>query len=98
MGVEVSSCRGVNESDDVVVLEESDVARIGERLGFPGRSDDPLVVVVLVVVAGDLLLIRTDGIGLDVRVEKSSSVSDVLEGELRPVGSLCRRRIRRSQR
>ena len=98
MRVEVSSCRSVNESNDVVVLEESEVAGIGERLGFPGRSDDPLVVVVLVVVAGDLLLVRTDGVGLDVRVKKPSSVSDVFEGELRSVGSLCRTRRERSQK
>lgn len=97
MGVEVSSCRSVDESNDVVVLEEANVAGVGDGLGFPGRSDDPLVVVVLVVVAGDLLLVRSDGVGLDVRVKKSSSVSDVFKGEFGSVGGLWLYRARISQ-
>lgn len=91
VGVEVATGRGVDETDDVVVLQVPDLARVRERLGFPGRGDRPLVVVILVVVTGHLLLIRSDGVGLNVGVKQSSSVSDVFEGELRSVGGLCRR-------
>lgn len=54
--VKVAGCRGVREADDIVVLEESD-----RRFGivhclFPPRQEIPLVVVVLVVIAGNLLL------------------------------------------
>lgn len=57
---------------------------------FPGRGDEPLVVLVLVVVASDLLLLGADGVGLDVRVEKSSAVAHVLEREARAEGGFCK--------
>jgi hypothetical protein len=91
--VEVATGRVVDESHDGSVRE------VDERGGgvvvrhLPGRRDDELVVLVLVVVAGDLLLLRSNGVGSDVRVEKSSSVAHVLE---RHLGSVRRFYSRRS--
>ena len=66
MRVEIASGREVLETDDITMLEESyGVLGVINRL-IPIRKDKPMVVVVLVMVAGNLLLTRTDRIGLDV--------------------------------
>lgn len=77
--VQVAGGGGMDETDDVAIFEEADLA-LGIDGGFvPFRGDDPVVVAVLVVVAGHLLLVRTDGISLDVRVQKAASPAHVLE-------------------
>lgn len=87
MGVEVATSRVVDESHDGSMREVNE--RGGRVVGshFPSWRDDKLVVLVFVMVAGDLLLLRSDGISRDVGVEESSSVSHVLERQL---GSICR--------
>ena len=66
MRVEIASGREVLETDDITMLEESyGVLGVINRL-IPIRKDKPMVVVVFVMVAGNLLLTRTDRIGLDV--------------------------------
>lgn len=56
VGMEVSPCSSMDESDDIPIFEKLDGTGRVDRVGLPGGRDEPLVVVVLVVVAGDLLL------------------------------------------
>jgi hypothetical protein len=55
--VEISRGRDVAEADDVAVFEVSQFAVGVVWFLFPGRENQPFVVVVLVVIAGDLLLV-----------------------------------------
>ncbi|KAI3482898.1 hypothetical protein L1887_54220 [Cichorium endivia] len=85
----------VDEADDVAVLDHADRlfgARVvgGQLRLVPGRRDDELVVVVAVVVARHLLLLRADGVGLDVRVQQSAAVAHVFERDLGAKGGLGR--------
>lgn len=68
----------MDETDRITILEVSNRI-LSDRIGFPSRGDDPSVIVVLVVVACNLLLERTNGVRLDVRVEKASAVADVFK-------------------
>lgn len=69
MRVEVSGGGTVLEADNRVVNDWGEFAvRVNGR-GPPSWEDGPLVIVVLVVVAGDLLLLRPGREGLDVRVK-----------------------------
>lgn len=89
MRVDVATGGRVDESDPITILEESD-GRFGVIWRFiPGRHDVKVIIIILVVVAGDLLLIGADRVGLDVGVEKTSSVAVVLERELGPESNFC---------
>lgn len=50
-----------------------------ERGGAPGREECPVVVVVFIVVACNLLLLRPSGEGLNMRMEKPATVANVFE-------------------
>ena len=50
---------------------------------LPAWNDCPFVIVVLVMVARDLLLIGSNGIRLDVRVQKATSPTHVLQRQFR---------------
>ena len=79
--MQVARGRDVHEADDVAVLEEAQgLVEVEGRL-VPFGVEEPFVVGVFVVVAGDLLLIRTNGVCLDVRVEKTTAVTNVFEGD-----------------
>ena len=85
MRVQVAAGRGVDEPDRVAVAEVDDLALFEvDRIGFPRRRHEPLVVLVLVVVARDLLLLRTDGVRLGMRVQQPAAVAHVLQGQLGP--------------
>lgn len=81
--VKVPTGGGVDETNDVSISKEDRICFRVDSWLFPGGCDDPLVVVVFVVVARHLLLLRTDGVRLDVRMEESSTVSHALEGDFR---------------
>jgi hypothetical protein len=78
--MQVAAGLGVEQTDGLAI---SDEARIG--FGVIGgivtvRVKEPVVVGVLVVVAGHLLLARAVGVGLDVAVEKTAAITHVLDG------------------
>jgi hypothetical protein len=57
--------------------------------GAPLGEECPVVVVVFVVIAGDLLLLRACWEGLDVRVEEATAVADVFEGDFGAEHDFC---------
>jgi hypothetical protein len=73
----------VNQTNDIVVadiLERS----LGIELGLVAVGvEEPVVVGILVVVASNLLLLRALGEGLNVRVQKTTTVTHVLESGAR---------------
>jgi uncharacterized membrane protein (UPF0136 family) len=86
MRVEVTGGRCVLEANYITILE---VAKFTIGIIFrliPSRKNVPIVVLVLVVVAGDLLLIRANWEGLHVRVQKTTTVADILQCDLRSNG------------
>lgn len=89
MRVEVASRRVVLEPDNVAILKELDgCLRVVDGL-VPARQNDPLIVVVLVMVAGDLLLARTGRISLYMRVQQASTIANVFQRHSRPVSDFC---------
>jgi hypothetical protein len=78
--VKVAAGLSVNEADDIAVADVSDlgVLCVVVRLLSVG-VEEPVVVGVLVVVASNLLLGRAFGVCLNVGVQKSTSVTHVLE-------------------
>ena len=83
--VQVAGGRGVLEPDRVAVLEEAERAVRVVRSLIPAGHHNPLVVLVLVVVAGHLLLLGADRVGLDVGVQKTSTPAHVFEREFRAI-------------
>ena len=80
--VQVTASWDVAETDNVAVLEEADLIVGVVGLFVPFGEDCPLVVVILVVVAGNLLLVGADGVSLDMRMQEATSPAHVLEGDL----------------
>jgi len=78
--VEVAAGLSVDKTNDIAVANVSDVSVlcVVVRL-LPVRVEEPVVVGVLVVVASNLLLGRAFGVRLNVGVEKSTSVTHVLQ-------------------
>jgi hypothetical protein len=77
--VQIAASLGVDKSNDGVVTNESEVTlRVVVLLSAVG-VEEPVVVGVLVVVAGNLLLLGTLGVGLNVGVKKTTTVAHVLD-------------------
>ena len=89
MGVKVACGRNVVQANDVPVLEEAKGSRRVVRRLLPAGKDGPAIVLILVVIASDLLLIRADRVRLHVRMQKTTSVTDILKGYPRAKGDLC---------
>lgn len=86
VGVKVAAGLGVDKTDRLAVANES-----GRGFGVVVRVrtvgvEEPVVVGILVVVAGDLLLSRALRVGLDVGVQETTTISHVLDGRARSVG------------
>jgi len=82
MGVKVTVCGGVRETDNVAVCEVLElIVRIVVWL-IPSREHDPVVVVIFVVIARHLLLSRTDRIRLYMGVEQATAPAHVFECQL----------------
>src|SRR5690606_15637553 len=80
--VEVAAGLDMEQANNGTVANEPGL-RLGVEVGIGAVGVEiPLVVGVLVVVAGDLLLSGAVGVGLDVRVEQSTAISHVLDGDL----------------
>lgn len=68
MGVEIASGLRVYQANNILVSYILDrVFRIVQRL-VPVRVEEPIVIGILVMVAGHLLLLRTFGVRLDMRM------------------------------
>jgi hypothetical protein len=87
--VEVATSLRVNETDDIAVANVSDFLGLGiiVRLLSVG-VEKPVVVGILVVVASDLLLRRALGVGLHVRMQKTTTVAHILESSARTHSNL----------
>lgn len=79
VGVQVATGLGMDESDDRVITNKSEIALGVVVLLSAVGVEEPVVVGILVVVAGNLLLLRALGVGLDVGVKKTATVSHVLD-------------------
>lgn len=91
VGMQVSSGRGVNKPNHTAILKELEWC-IGIVVPFvPGRGHNEIVVVVLVVVTSDLLLIRSYRERLDMRMQQSTSVAEILDRNLGSDGDFERR-------
>jgi hypothetical protein len=77
MGMQVSAGSGMLKSNDVSGFEEFDFTVVVYMRIVPGLFNAPVVVVVFVVIARHLLLLRSNGIGLCVRVEKTASETHI---------------------
>lgn len=89
MRVQVAASLSVNQTNNVVVTDEAQLLRLRVVVGvLTVRIKEPVVVGVLVVVASDLLLSRSLGIGLNVRVEETTTVTHVLDRGLGTNGNL----------
>lgn len=88
--MQVATCLSVDQSDDIAITNEPQISSgIVVRLLSVG-VDEPVVVGIFVVVAGDLLLHRSLWEGLNVGVQKPSSVSHIFECDTRPKCKLKR--------
>ena len=76
------------KSNDGSVFEEFDFSVVVYMRVVPGLLNTPVVVVVFVVIACHLLLLRSNGIGLCVRVEKTTSKTHIFEGKFGAVRHL----------
>lgn len=82
VGMQVSPRRGVDKPDYTAILEELEWC-IGIVVSFiPGWGHDEVVVVVLVVITSDLLLIRSYGKRLNMRMQQSTSIAEILNRNL----------------
>lgn len=89
--VEVASSLSVDQTDIGAIGGESKVGRLRVVILLTAvRVEEPVVVGILVVVAGNLLLTRTRRIGLDVGVKKTTTIAHVLDGNARTVSNLER--------
>lgn len=86
--VEIPAGLRVEETDDSLVTDKS-YRRFWVKLRFlTVRVEEPIVVCILVVVAGNLLLIRALRKKLNVGVKKTSSIAHILESSFGSIGNL----------
>lgn len=79
--VQVAAGLSVDETENLTITNVFDRVVEIKLLLEAVRVEEPVVVRILVVVAGDLLLTGSFGICLDVRVKETTSVTHVLEGD-----------------
>lgn len=90
VGVEVAASLSVDEADSVTISGETQLA-FGVIGGVAAVGiEEPVVVGVLVVVAGNLLLRRALGISLVMRMEQATAVAHILQGGAGAVRDLQR--------
>lgn len=80
--VEVAAGLGVKETNGLAVGNETGFGS-GIVIGIAAVGvEEPVVVGILVVVAGNLLLARALGVGLNVTVEETATIAHILDGNL----------------
>lgn len=81
--VQVAASLGVDQTNDIAVANKLE-GSLGVEFGLVAVGvEEPVVVGILMVIASNLLLLRALGEGLDVRVQKTTTVSHVLESGTR---------------
>ncbi len=90
MRMQVAAGLGVDEADDGAVADEPGFRRLVVRFFAAVWVEEPVVVGILVVVAGNLLLCGALGVRLHVRVQEPAAVSHVLDCRPRAVGDFQR--------
>jgi hypothetical protein len=78
----------VLQADARAIGEHSDLPVEVKTGLIPGGQNRPLIIIVLIMIAGDLLLKGSDGETLNVRVKQTASVTDILEGYYGPERNL----------
>ena len=86
MRVKIAPSLGMEETNFRAMANESRFGLGVIRLILAVGKEKPVVVGVLMVIASDLLLTRSIGVSLDVRVEQAASVSHVLQSGF---GAVC---------
>ena len=70
------------QTNNIAILDKTNRVFIVVFGLLPFRKNDPFVIVVLIVITSDLLLGRTGGVGLDVRVQETTAIAYIFEREL----------------
>lgn len=89
VGVQVACSRCVVETNDVAVFQEPNRTVGVIRRLVPPWQYDPVVVLILVMIACDLLLVRTNGVGLHVRVKQATAVSHIFQRKSGAISNFC---------
>ena len=79
VGVQIASRRSVLQTNDIAILKEADWALWVIRWLIPSWKKDPIVVVILIMITSDLLLSGAGWVRLDVRMEETTAVADILQ-------------------
>lgn len=88
VGVQVTSGLGVDQTDDGTVADESKIRGLGVVVRLPAVGiEEPVVVGILVMVASDLLLLRTFRVCLDVGVKQTATITHIFDSSTRAVGN-----------
>nr|POE53354.1 hypothetical protein CFP56_28576 [Quercus suber] len=83
VGVQIPASLSMNQTNDVLVLDEFERCLwVVARPGAVGPQE-PVVIGIFVMVASNLLLLGSFGVSLDVRVQKTTAVSHVLQRRTR---------------
>lgn len=91
VGVEVAASLSMNQADNRAVAQISELVGLGVIVRLVAvRVKEPIIVGVLVVVAGNLLLLGAFGVSLDVRMEETAAIAHVLDCSAGPVSDLER--------
>jgi hypothetical protein len=81
--VQITASLSMDQTNNIAVADKLERS-FGIKLGLVAVGvEEPVVVGILVVVASDLLLLRTFRVGLNVRVQKTTTIAHVLEGGTR---------------
>lgn len=91
VGVEVATSLGMDQADNGAVTQISELVGLGVIIRLVAvRVKEPIIVGVLVVIAGNLLLLGTFGVSLDVGMEETTAIAHVLDCGAGPVSDLKR--------
>lgn len=90
MGVKISAGLRVDETENIPITDVLDwCLRVKFWLSTVG-VEPPLVIGILMMIASDLLLGRAFRIGLNVRMEKSTTITHILDRSSRSIGDFER--------
>lgn len=84
--MQISASLSVNEANNIPITNELQIT-IGVEFRFISVGvDEPIVVSIFMVIASDLLLVRTLRVCLDVGMQKTTAIAHVLQSDAR---SMC---------
>lgn len=89
--VQITASLGVDQTNGGAVANEAEIGGLRVVVGLAAIGiEEPIVVGIFVVIAGDLLLLGTLGVSLNVGVEKTTTVAHVLDSSTRAIGDFER--------